>query len=191
MILRTDVLRRILSGEVTLVFRRWIKKPSAKGSTLRTQLGVIAIDAATVVDPDEVTEDDAKNAGAASRAALFADLAEDGHLIRMEVRYVGADPRVALRNASLDAAGESELEERLARIDARAGDPWTANVLALIAAHPSTLAARLAKKAGMETALFKRRVRALKELGLTESLEIGYRLSPRGEEFLEKRGARK
>jgi hypothetical protein len=37
----------------------------------------------------------------------------------------------------------------------------------------------------MDAAPFKRRVRALKELGLTESLEIGYRLSPRGQELLE------
>jgi len=31
---------------------------------------------------------------------------------------------------------------------------------------------------------FKRRVRQLKELGLTESLEVGYRLSPRGRAVL-------
>jgi hypothetical protein len=38
--------------------------------------------------------------------------------------------------------------------------------------------------AGMETAPFKRNVRKLKELGLTESLEVGYRLSPRGQAFM-------
>ena len=32
--------------------------------------------------------------------------------------------------------------------------------------------------------MFKRDVRKLKELGLTESLEIGYRISPRGETLL-------
>jgi hypothetical protein len=32
--------------------------------------------------------------------------------------------------------------------------------------------------------VFKRRVRRLKELGLTESLPVGYRLSPRGRSFL-------
>ena len=32
--------------------------------------------------------------------------------------------------------------------------------------------------------MFKRDVRKLKELGLTESLEIGYRLSPRGVAFM-------
>ena len=38
--------------------------------------------------------------------------------------------------------------------------------------------------AGSEPLLFKRRVRQLKELGLTESLEVGYRLSPRGADVL-------
>jgi len=37
----------------------------------------------------------------------------------------------------------------------------------------------------MHVAPFKRRVRALKELGLTASLEIGYRLSPRGRQLLD------
>ena len=32
--------------------------------------------------------------------------------------------------------------------------------------------------------MFKTDVRKLKELGLTESLEVGYRLSPRGEAVL-------
>jgi ribosomal protein S19E (S16A) len=36
----------------------------------------------------------------------------------------------------------------------------------------------------MEKLRFKARVRQLKELGLTESLEVGYRLSPRGRALL-------
>ena len=39
----------------------------------------------------------------------------------------------------------------------------------------------LAESFGRETAAFKRDIRKLKELGLTESLDVGYRLSPRGE----------
>ncbi len=37
--------------------------------------------------------------------------------------------------------------------------------------------------------MFKRDVRKLKELGLTLSLRVGYRLSPRGEAFMEATGA--
>jgi hypothetical protein len=41
----------------------------------------------------------------------------------------------------------------------------------------------LAARMGRETLPFKRDVRKLKELGLTESLEVGYRLSPRGRAY--------
>jgi ribosomal protein S19E (S16A) len=37
----------------------------------------------------------------------------------------------------------------------------------------------------MDTQPFKLRVRRLKELGLTESLPKGYRVSPRGRAFLD------
>jgi ribosomal protein S19E (S16A) len=40
----------------------------------------------------------------------------------------------------------------------------------------------------METLRFKARVRQLKELGLTESLDVGYRLSPRGRALLRRLG---
>ena len=39
---------------------------------------------------------------------------------------------------------------------------------------------------GQERLVFKQNVRKLKTLGLTESLEVGYRLSPRGMALLEK-----
>lgn len=42
----------------------------------------------------------------------------------------------------------------------------------------------LAPQANRETRAFKQDVRKLKELGLTVSLETGYRLSPRGEALL-------
>jgi hypothetical protein len=41
----------------------------------------------------------------------------------------------------------------------------------------------------MEKAPFKANVRKLKGLGLTESLEIGYRLSPRGRAVLRHLGS--
>jgi hypothetical protein len=44
----------------------------------------------------------------------------------------------------------------------------------------------LAATAGLERRAYKLRVRRLKALGLTESLERGYRLSPRGQAYLER-----
>jgi predicted transcriptional regulator len=49
----------------------------------------------------------------------------------------------------------------------------------------------LAKALGAERFAFKQDVRKLKELGLTESLEVGYRLSPRGEAVVHKLGTKR
>ena len=57
-------------------------------------------------------------------------------------------------------------------------------MLALIADHPGRRAGDLAASLGRDIPSFKRDVRKLKELGLTLSLEVGYRLSPRGEAYL-------
>ena len=60
-------------------------------------------------------------------------------------------------------------------------------MLELIRERPRVRAPDLAQSLGLDTQPFKRDVRKLKELGLTESLEIGYRLSPRGRTVLERR----
>ena len=58
-------------------------------------------------------------------------------------------------------------------------------MLKLIKKQPETLASKLAEAAGFEKQWFKSNVRKLKELGLTESLAVGYCLSPRGSAFLD------
>ena len=75
-----------------------------------------------------------------------------------------------------------ELLVRLDRIDARAnGAAWTRRVLDLLHAHPERRAGDLCEMVGQDKASFKlKRTSELKNLGLTESLEVGYRLSPRG-----------
>ena len=57
-------------------------------------------------------------------------------------------------------------------------------MLRTIAERPAVRAADLAASFGRETQSFKLDVRKLKNLGLTLSLEVGYRLSPRGEAYL-------
>ena len=63
--------------------------------------------------------------------------------------------------------------------------PWTEAYLRLIAANPGVVARELAARVGMERDPFKIRVRRLKDLGLTESLDVGYRISPRGQAVIE------
>jgi hypothetical protein len=95
------------------------------------------------------------------------------------LRLAGADPRVALRE-------RTEIDEETRAAVARL--PWAGDYLRTIAAQPGVRAEDLAAQYGMPKRNFKQRVRRLKELGLTESLEVGYRLSPRGKAYI--RGSR-
>ena len=178
MLFKAPVLAAIAEGKVDLAFRRW-RKPTVKaGGTLTTPVGVLAIDAIAVVAPETISDADAVRAGYADAAAALAALEGEAPIHRIAFRLIGEDPRRALR-LDVSSAALDEIETRLARLDARA--PWTAAVLELIAAHPGVRAPDLAARLGRETLAFKIDVRKLKALGLTESLEVGYRLSPRGQ----------
>lgn len=188
MIIRQAHLKGIASGAVTVAFRRW-RSPTVKaGGSLRTSIGVLAIDAVDVVHERDITDAMAVAAGHPSRTALVAELARrtEGQLYRIRLRLAGPDPRVALRRrSSLSGDERDAILRRLDRLDAssKAG-PWTKAALAAIQRHPGLRAADLAASLGHETPWFKVQVRKLKELGLTESLEVGYRLSPRGRAVL-------
>ncbi len=185
MLLNRRALDGIAAGEIDLAFRRW-KRPTVKaGGTLRSRAGVLAIDAVEPAGVRSISAEDARRAGFASRAALLRSLRPQGRLYRIEFHRLGADPREVLRErAEISAAERAGIDARLARMDGARGEPWTRRVLELIAERPETLAADLAASLGMEKAPFKRGVRKLKELGLTESLPVGYRLSPRGRAYL-------
>ncbi len=98
----------------------------------------------------------------------------------MRVTYAGADPRAGLRETRLDRSGIAELLARLEAMERRAEEPWVFATLDLIGRRPGRRAPELAAMLGRETLPWKAQVRRLKELGLTESLPVGYRLSPRG-----------
>ena len=102
-------------------------------------------------------------------------------LFRIGLRYAGPDPRIPLREQAHLTPGErAELIDRLARLDrASRHGAWTRATLEVIDRLPATRAADLARELDCDTLTFKRDVRKLKELGLTESLGIGYRLAPR------------
>ncbi len=57
-------------------------------------------------------------------------------------------------------------------------------MLAQIADRPGVVSTELAETLSWERADFKLHVRRLKGLGLTISLEVGYRISPRGAAYL-------
>lgn len=190
MLFAQDLWAGLADGAVTLAFRRWRRPTVAAGGTLRSPVGVLAIDHVDVIDAADITDADAVRAGHASAREVIDALREGPgrDLYRIEFHYAGPDPRRALRaDAALGDDDIAALRIRLQRLDARSGDgPWTLPVLRLIAEHPAVRAGDLAARCGQETPRFKRRVRRLKELGLTESLETGYQLSPRGRAALER-----
>jgi hypothetical protein len=179
----------ITAGAVTLTFRRWKRPQVVAGNTYRTAAGRLVVDAVDVVDPDRITDADAKRAGFSSRAELLRELRGANELPTYRIRFrpaVGPDPRALLAaTVTLSDDEIAELRRRLERLDrASSHGSWTADVLRTIAERPGVRAADLAASFGRETQPFKVDVRKLKNLGLTLSLEVGYHLSPRGEAYL-------
>ncbi len=183
-------LERIVAGEVTLQFRRWRRPTVRAGGTLRTAVGVLAVEAVDPVSLASVTVADARAAGFASRRELVTSLGgRVGTLYRIDLRHVGDDARSHLRTQDrLSEADVASLAQTLDVMDRRSRyGPWSGETLDAIARRPATSARALADDLGRERLPFKRDVRRLKELGLTESLDRGYRLSARGEAFLRAR----
>jgi hypothetical protein len=178
----------IRDGTITVAFRRWRRPQVVAGRRYRTGADMIEVDSVDVVDVDAITAADAARAGYPSAAGLAADLRGAAELPIFRIRFrrlAEPDPRATLAATELRSPTEAaELDRRLGRLDlASPHGSWTAAVLGAIAIRPGVAASILAESFGLEKATFKRRVRALKELGLTVSLETGYRLSPRGESY--------
>jgi Tfp pilus assembly protein FimV len=106
------------------------------------------------------------------------------HTYVIAVSYLAPDERPDLAaDDRLSAADVDAITARLSRWDA-ATEPWTRRYLTMIAGNEAVRAPDLAARVGLDVPRFKRRVRQLKGLGLTISLDVGYRLSPRGRAYL-------
>lgn len=189
MLFSTRFHEPIRRGEVTVTFRRWKRPQAREGGRYRLHTGaVIEATRVTVVDPSAVTDADARRSGFGSAAEVLAALEKfEGDLYRVQFRYLGdlPDERAALAATDdITEADHEEIAQRLARMDGGERGAWTRQVLRLIETHEGVRAPDLAAMLGRETQRFKADVRRLKALGLTESLEVGYRLSPRGRALL-------
>lgn len=178
--------RGVADGSITMTVRRWQRAQVVAGRTYRSTAGRIVVDAVEEIAESAVTDADARAAGFPDAAALRADLRGSADRPLFRIRFHPAadpDPRSVLAaDTEVDVA---EIDRRLARLDrASRHGPWTRTVLALIAERPATRAGDLADSLGREKQPFKLDVRKLKGLGLTESLDVGYRLSPRGAAYL-------
>lgn len=185
-LLRHDVLRGIESGRIEAVYRMWDLPRVKTGSTLRTAVGVLEVTSVDAVEPGSLSPSDAAAAGFDTVVDLVDSAgSRGGTLYRIGLRHIGPDPRIALREAIPTESELAEIRRRLDRLDASSRDgAWTDQTLRLIADNPGTRAEDLARSIGREKMPFKLDVRKLKEMGLTESLDKGYRLSPRGETVL-------
>jgi hypothetical protein len=181
----------LVAGTVTRTFRLWDKPHVKPGGRYRVHpIGVVEVEALRHVTVGALSEPDALAGGFTSRAELLEYLrgvnpkvADATPLFDVTLKHGGDGDRVeGALETNLSADDVELLRKKLERLD-RDG-PWTRKVLALIGKHPRVAASQLAKKLGRETEPFKIDVRKLKKLGLTQSFEVGYEVSPRGQAFL-------
>lgn len=187
MLFKQAALDGIAAGKVTLAFRRWTRPTVRAGGSLTTAVGVLGIEAVEAIELGDLSEEEAARAGFASLEALERDLRPEGQLYRIVFRRLGDDPRIALRGeADLDDTAVAMLRGALVKLDRNhRGGGWTAVVLGLIAERDGITAAEIAAWLGCEKLALKADIRKLKALGLTESLQVGYRLSLRGRALLD------
>ena len=191
MLFTADAWPGLADGSITLTFRTWASPQARTGGQYRVTGMLLEATSVERVRAGDITDDDASRAGAPDAAAVRTRMKvtdPDQLVWRVTSRYLGADDRADTttrrHDDPLDAAAIDELKSRLDRMDRRSGKPWTRQTLRLIERYPGIVSAALARQVGKERATFKTDVRKLKELGLTESLEVGYRLSARGDAVL-------
>jgi biotin operon repressor len=112
----------------------------------------------------------------------------DGDLYRIAFRFIGQLEDTSDRSA-IASADEREKASRALDLrdkNSKVGS-WTRATLKMVAENPATGSAILANKLGREQAELKRDMRKLKSLGLTISLEAGYRLSAKGQSVVDQK----
>src|SRR5262245_11210711 len=123
----------LVSGKVSLTFRRWQKSRVKPGGRYRCHpIGVLVVDSVDSVQARDVTEQDALLSGFDSRAELIAYLSsgpagrlrDSSKLYRIGLHHGGDEDRVELAlNDQLTPGDVAAIEQKLARMDAR--KPWT------------------------------------------------------------------
>lgn len=174
----------LADGSITVTFRAWTKPQAKVGGRYRVAGMLLEATAVGEVAVSKLTEDHAIAAGETDLTTLLKRLkqpAPDSSVWRVDLRYIGIDDRIERR--AIDELTDDDiaaLRSRLDRLDRVASTPWTRTTLRLIEKYPAVVSTELAALTGQERPDFKLNVRKLKEMGLTESLQVGYQLSPRG-----------
>ena len=159
MILPKVIAEGVAAGRVSRAYRRWAQPRVKAGSRFMTAAGIVEITAVERVDPEAITDDDARAAGATSARVVRRTLARrspDDPVFRIDLAWVAVDPRHELSgDDDLTDEDVAELAARLDRLDrSSTHGPWTYETLRLIESRPAELAAELADPVGREKAPF-------------------------------------
>ncbi len=180
-----DAHPAIAAGKITLTFRRW-QRPHAKVGGHYTVGGVvIEVDDIDHVPFASISAAELRRAGVEDKEALRALAAHSGPVeddtILHRIEFHVAGPRSEPTPSPTDAATVAHVAAKLDRMDARSTHGvWTRETLRLIGACEGVVSTDLAEQLRRDRIAFKADVRKLKALGLTESLETGYRLTALG-----------
>jgi hypothetical protein len=195
MLFKQKHLEAIKLGKITLAFRRWKKLAVKPGSLIKTSVGVIRITTVEEINVSQISDTEAVSAGLRDASTLIGLLGkqDEGQVYRMGVLFDSEDPRIELRETvELEEVEFAQIQKELLNLDKNSKTgKWTGKVLEAIKANPRLKAADLAVLVKREKEWLKLNVRKLKGLGLTISHEPGYSISPRGEAYLNKAGAKK
>jgi hypothetical protein len=183
-------LKGILTGKISLAFRKWNRPSVKRGSIIKTSIGQLEIQDFSVIDKNAITNSEAVKAGYQDLSELMAiiDSRKGSHIYRIKIRYHSPDPRIELRNKTdLSAEEFKALEKKLTRMDSLSSNgAWTIQVLETIKDRPNVKAQKLADVLGKEKEWLKPNIRKLKNMGLTISHSVGYSLSPLGKVILDR-----
>ena len=171
MLFQSRFHERIRTGEITCTVRIWLRPRVKAGGRYSLGAGAIVVDRIREGSFDDITPALARRCGFASVVDALKT-AKHGVGERVFIIDFHYDGKAGARTKP--ATGAVPVEEL----------PWTRATLRAIAAKPAVRAASLARALGRPRDDFKRDVRKLKNLGLTFSLETGYRLTPKGEALL-------
>jgi hypothetical protein len=187
MLFKTRFHEPIRRGEITCSIRIW-KRPHVKvGNRYRLGTGEIQVDRVSEISIDEITPALARRSGFHSVVELLKT-ARHGYGERVfiiELHYVGEREDNVVGAVGTNDEAMAQIARRLDAMDVRSrSGTSTRTLLRMIEAYPGRRAAELARELGQTRDELKRDVRKLKRLGLTHSLDVGYRLSELGEGLL-------
>ena len=191
MLFQSRFHERIRSGEIRCTVRIWQRPRVKVGGRYALGSGAIVVDRMYEARLEDITAEVARRSGFPSIVDTLKTTKHNAgeRVFVIDFHYDGqASARPKPATGAVSTEELAELVQRLEAMDRRSRvGPWTQATLRAIEARPGVLAAKLARALGRPRDEFKRDVRKLKNLGLTSSLEIGYRLTPKGKALLARR----